>query len=153
MRRILFAAVMTVGFFVLPFAVNSQPAEREQVIQNIFVTCQGKSQVCNPPYSVKIETGSVLKVRYIVPPSHCSSVKIHFILDGKNVHSTGWLSWPGAPAPFSSYLLDTGIINLGHMSPGVHALSVQAEGLYGGCNKGYLASWAGTLRIITTPKK
>lgn len=147
-------AVMILGFFVLSPAINSQAAEREQVISNIFITCQGKSQMCTPAYSVKIETGSVLKVRYTVPPGHCSSVRLHFSVDGKLVHTTRWLGWQGAPAPYNSNPLDTGTINLGHVSPGTHNLSVQAEGQIGGCNKeGYLASWGGTLRIITTPKK
>ena len=42
---------------------------------------------------------------------------------------------------YGGYFVDT--------DPGTHTVGVQAEGITGGCNEGFVGSWAGTLRIET----
>jgi hypothetical protein len=35
----------------------------------------------------------------------------------------------------------------GHAAPGPHVLGVQAEGIAGGCNVGYVGAWSGNVHI------
>ena len=63
--------------------------------------------------------------------------------------TTGFLGWPGAPSPFAELPLDTGLVDLGPVSPGAHLISVQAEGQVSGCNVGKPFSWGGSLKVLT----
>ncbi len=118
----------------------------------IAVNCTNPSnvQLCVPPFSTTIATDSLLKVQYFVPQTHCSSVRVHIFLDGNPAHTTGFLSWFGAPSPFDSLPLDSGIIDLGTVTPGMHTIDVQAEGQVSGCNNEGLARWKGTAKIFTS---
>ncbi|MDP2903564.1 MAG: hypothetical protein Q8N96_10730, partial [Methylovulum sp.] len=53
--------------------------------------------------------------------------------------------WNGDP---SARPLDTGPINLGPVSPGLHTVALEAEGEEGGCNAGDLNSWGGTVQVF-----
>ena len=148
-------AVMAAGFSLMSWAIDSRAAERV-ISQNVLVNCQGKSQRCSPAYlvQVKVDTASLLKIQYAVPPSHCSSVRLRIrddaLITGKET-VTDFLGWPAGPANLP---LSTPELDLGKISSGAHTFSIQAEGQSGGCNKeSYLASWGGTLRIVTTPVK
>jgi len=108
-------------------------------------------QLCVPTFSTTVETDSLLQVQYFVPQTHCSSVRVNIFLDGNPVHTTGFLSWFGAPSPFDSLPLDSGIIDLGAVTPGMHTIDVQAEGQVSGCNSGGLGAWEGTLKVFSWP--
>jgi len=112
--------------------------------------CTSTGQLCDPPFSYETDTGSVLQVQHVVAPFSCSSVRLHIFVDGAPKTTTDFLGWPSAPPPFDTLPLDTGILDLGPVSPGRHLLSVQAEGQESGCNAGFLESWAGSLHISTT---
>ncbi len=113
----------------------------------IFVSCTTTGQLCAPAFSVLVQTNSVLKIQYFVPTGHCSSARLNVFVDGTQVLTTGFLGWFGAPPPFNTLLLDTGLIDLGPVSAGSHTLSLKAEGQVSGCNSGSVVSWDGTLNI------
>ena len=123
----------------------------ETVIPDFVATCTSTGELCEPPFDVPVQTGSVLQAQYTVRATHCASVRVHFLVDGALVASSGFLGWPGAPLPFSALPLDTGLVDLGPVAPGAHVLGVQAEGQVGGCNSGNLTDWGGSLRVLTSP--
>ena len=139
---------MVIGLFGLSATANSQETF-ETVIPDFVVTCTSTGQLCDPPFSVSGEIGSVLQVQYFVPSAHCSSLRVHLFVDGTLKATTGFLGWPGAPSPFAELPLDTGLVDLGPVSPGAHLISVQAEGQVSGCNVGKPFSWGGSLKVLT----
>ncbi|NEO34937.1 MAG: hypothetical protein F6J90_00905 [Moorea sp. SIOASIH] len=114
------------------------------------VSCNGSGQVCSNRLAIDVTTRGVLKVKYVVPPTHCSPIKIHFYLDGEPVRSTGTLGWKGASGKFSSLPLTSGQIDLGPVSSGNHSISLEAEGEAAGCNRGQLNSWLANLQVWTS---
>jgi hypothetical protein len=115
-------AVMVIGLFGLSATANSQETF-ETVIPDFVVTCTSTDQLCDPPFSVSGEIGSVLQVQYFVLSTHCSSLRVHLFVDGTLKVTTGFLGWPGAPSPFAELPLDTGLVDLGPVSPGAHVIS------------------------------
>lgn len=142
-------AVVVVGLFGLSNAVHGQNVET--VIPDFVVSCTSTGELCDPPFFVSVETGSVLQVQYFVRPTHCASVRVGLLVDGTLKATTDFLGWPGAPAPFSGLALDTGLVDLGPVSAGAHVVGVQAEGQVSGCNVGQLDDWGGSLRVLTSP--
>jgi hypothetical protein len=112
--------------------------------------CTGGDQLCDPPFLLHVETGADLQVQYFVPSSHCSSQRLHLFVDGVLVRTTGFLGWEGATGVFAGLPLETALMDLGPVSPGGHILEIQAEGQVGGCNRGRLNSWAGSLTIVAS---
>jgi len=145
---IVITAVMVIGLFGLSATANGQETF-ETVIPDFVVTCTSTDQLCDPPFSVSGEIGSVLQVQYFVLSTHCSSLRVHLFVDGTLKVTTGFLGWPGAPFPFAELPLDTGLVDLGPVSPGAHLISVQAEGQVSGCNVGKPSSWGGSLKVLT----
>ena len=143
---IVMTAVMVIGLFELSATANGQETF-ETVIPDFVVTCTNTGQLCDPPFSVSGETGSVLQVQYFVRSTHCSSLRVHLFVDGTLKVTTGFLGWPGAPSPFAELPLDTGLVDLGPVAPGTHIISVQAEGQVSGCNSGQPSKWGGSLEV------
>ena len=139
---------MVIGLFGLSATANSQETF-EAVISDFGVTCTSTGQLCDPPFSVSGEIGSVLQVQYFALSTHCSSLRVHLFVDGALKVTTGFLGWPGAPSPFGELPLDTGLVDLGPVSPGAHLISVQAEGQVSGCNVDQPFSWGGSLKALT----
>jgi len=142
-------AVVVASLFGLSEAAQGQTVET--VIPDFIVSCASSGQLCDPPFFVPVETGSVLQVQYFVRGTHCASVRVGLLVDGTLVATSDFLGWPGAPAPFSELALDTGLVDLGPVSPGAHVVGIQAEGQVGGCNFGDLPNWGGSLRVLTSP--
>jgi hypothetical protein len=105
------------------------------------VRSTGTGQLSSDSYRVNVTTGGVLQVKYLAPRMHCSKVKIHFFVD----HGEKALS--GAIAPGES----AGYFDLGPVPTGRHEVSLQAEGVPGGCNTGRLISWQGSITVWTSP--
>jgi hypothetical protein len=145
---IVITAVMVIGLFGLSATANSQETF-ETGIPDFVVTCTSTGQLCDLPFSVSGEIGSVLQVQYFVRSTHCSSLRVHLFVDGTLKVTTGFLGWPGAPTPFAELPLDTGLVDLGPVSPGEHLISAQAEGQVSGCNVGKPSSWGGGLKVLT----
>jgi hypothetical protein len=145
-KRVLIGLI--VGVVLVGVGALAVSASVETPIPYFKVTCSSTGQMCDPPYSMPVTTGGELQVEYDVP-GHCSSIRLHILVDGTVVHTTGFLGWPGAPPPFDTLPLSTGLVNVGPVSPGAHVLGLQAEGQVGGCNGGRLYSWAGSGRVLT----
>jgi hypothetical protein len=127
------------------------PITQETIIPDFGVNCTSTGQLCDPPYSISVKTESLLQVQYTVRSTHCSSVRLHILVDGKSVYTSGFLGWPGASGEFAGLPLDTGLVNVGPVSRGTHTVGLQAEGQISGCNvAGYLASWGGSARVLTS---
>ncbi|MGH9197573.1 MAG: hypothetical protein ACRD1T_17750, partial [Acidimicrobiia bacterium] len=143
---IVITAVMVIGLFGLSATANSQETV-ETFIPDFSVTCTNSGQLCDPPFSVLLETGPVLQARYFARREHCSSIRVHIFVDGALRLTTGFLGWPGAPPPFADLPFGTGLIDLGPVSPGTHLISIQGEGQPGGCNATQPFSWGGSLDL------
>jgi uncharacterized membrane protein len=98
-------------------------------------------QVCDSVPFVTRETSATLRAEYVTSPSHCSSVGMIYFLDLLGAVATA----PAQPAATS-----TGLLDLGPVAPGQHDIGLQAFGVEGGCNSGFLANWGGTLRLTTS---
>jgi hypothetical protein len=101
------------------------------------IFCTGGGQLCNTIATVPVSTLGGLKVEFIASRGHCSSIIIHLLVDGVERFTSGPL---GADQ-------STGVQDVGPVSPGSHVIGLQAEGITGGCNTGFLESWAGTLKV------
>lgn len=123
-------------------------AEFAQVIEYFAIYNTTESQLCEPPFEVDVDTLGVLRLEYTVL-GHCSSIRLHILLDDTLIQTTDWLGWPGAPAPFDVLPLSV-IVDLGPIS-GAYKVGLQAEGQESGCNRGKLTSWGGRL-VVTTSK-
>ena len=110
----------------------------------VTATCSGGGQLCNniPTFTINVSgAGGVGEGKFTPGPLTCSNLRVHFIVDGTEVAVTAFVG-PGAFTPF---------VSLGFISPGKHAVGVQAEGEVGGCNVGNLVSWAGKVRLRPAP--
>ena len=95
-------------------------------------------QLCDPPFTIPVVGPGNIAVEFTTALTHCSDVRIHFIVDGTERAVSAFLA-PGQ---------STGLVPLGVIGPGLHSLVLQAEGRVGGCNAGTLLSWGGTARIV-----
>ena len=102
--------------------------------------CSGATQLCTPIPTVALPTDGVLKAQFVASTLHCSPIIAHLKVDGTERYVSGIL------APGQATLVQ----DLGPVAAGVHDVSVQAEGVSGGCNGGYLASWSGTLTLTVS---
>ena len=107
----------------------------------VSATCTGGGQLCNNIANVSVTTTGLLQAEFTPGSFACSSVAIHFLVDGTQVAVTGFVGPGGSP--------NTGLVNLGPVSAGAHTVGLQAEGTVGGCNVGTLGSWGGTVQITT----
>jgi hypothetical protein len=122
-------------------AEDQKPDDRSFVsIEPFSVVSDGKSELSSNDYRYPIRTGGVLIIKYLAPRSHCSSIKIHFGVDG----AEKTVSDPVLPGNA------TGYVDLGPVSPGDHVVSLRGEGIAGGCNGGTLISWGGSAIFETS---
>lgn len=97
-------------------------------------------------FSINISTSRVLTLQYFVGSLHCSSIRLHIMLDGIEVALTDWLGYSGDPNrhPMSSERIDLSPIS------GKHVVTLSPEGKVGGCNIGTLESWQGIVKMRTS---
>jgi hypothetical protein len=120
--------------------VAGSPVHAVTTTYSIDITCTPASgQVCNPLYSMTISSADILKLQFAAASTNCSPITLDFQLDGFDVYFSDQLG-PGDSTP---------LVNVGPVIPGTHVLTVQATGVVGGCNAGTLASWGGTLTVVT----
>lgn len=156
------------GFFSLFLAVIAHTenslipeakAQETTAVEVFAISCPQppQTQFCQKPFEVTVNTTGVLRAQYLIKivdiplGPHCSSIRVHFHVDGVRKYTSPFLGWPGAPAPFDTLPLQTPEINLGPVSQGRHKLAIYAEGQVSGCNPGWLASWGGDIVNITPP--
>jgi hypothetical protein len=106
----------------------------------IAVHSDGDGELSTGIYTINVTTTGTLKVNYAAPREHCSSLRMHFLLDGQQKAVSGEIA-PGQR---------TGFVDLGPVSPGNHVVGLQAEGIPGGCNTGRTLAWEGSAEVWTT---
>ncbi len=119
-------------------AIQQNCALSGEICENVWVT------------PVQIPSAAVLQVELAVQGG-CSSIRVHVLLDGREIQTSRWLGWPGALGRFATLALNTGVLDLGLQPAGSHLLGLEAEGQVGGCNVGTLASWGGSLTVFMSP--
>jgi hypothetical protein len=95
------------------------------------------TQLSNAIHTINVSTTGVLLVEYTAAATHCSDVRMHFLIDGVERALSGFLT-PGQ---------GSGFFDVGPVTAGAHTVALQAEGRVGGCNTGALAGWGGTSMI------
>lgn len=113
----------------------------------IAVNCTSTGQLCTPAYQVAVSTARNIFVRFTASPQHCSNINAYVSVDGTQYYSLYNMS-PGATTGYVQ--LNEAAAGFGAFSAGTHTVSVQAEGITGGCNYGRLTSWTGTLEVWTS---
>ncbi|MDJ0515753.1 MAG: hypothetical protein QNJ74_05605 [Trichodesmium sp. MO_231.B1] len=110
---------------------------------NKAIQYTSNGQLCQPCRKEKIEVkeDGILYVEYIVPPSHCATVKIHFYVDNNHKKSHEY-----EINNFNYVKKELGFIRKGN-----YTLALEAEGVTGGCNKGKLNSWGGEVNVYILP--
>src|SRR6185503_4780778 len=138
-RRLAFIALFTMF-------ISQAVSAAETTLPEFSIKCTTTGQRCAPQFSTQVETRSRLQMRYTVRSGHCSSIRARIFVDGALKTTTPFLGFPNDSA---NRPLSTGLLDLGPVSPGKHVLSMEAEGQADGCNTGTLASWGGTVVVIT----
>jgi len=133
------SAVLLAFFAFLVSLTAQRPAAAASQSFPVFITCNSTGQVCSPAFIAtrSVAGASQLTVEYISSPQLCSDLRVSISLDGVPRLTSNFVG-PGG---------STGPLNLGLVSAGSHAVTVQGEGRIGGCNLGSLASWGGTLIV------
>lgn len=118
------------------------PAAAEVITKNVKVaSCAnpaGNPQIClnqvGQKFHVNYPGSGSVNIKFTADPSHCSDIYATIYIDGYP-EQTKRLQ------PGSSMKIDT------FLPKGLHKTTVQAKGVYGGCNTGHLDSWSGRLTI------
>ena len=130
--------VLAIAFAAVALAT---PASARPFTQDNYIDvpqCQpATTQLC--PQIPTAEVGSVMApaVSFTANYNHCSDLIAHVIVDGVEVGSD-------VVAPGQT----TRTFQLASYRP--HTVGVQAEGIEGGCNIGFLSAWGGTLHFTGT---
>lgn len=90
------------------------------------------------------DSSGMIRFRYEPTRKHCSDHRLHLFLDDISIGTTDWFGYDGRDPQLS---LQTEILTIDNVSSGPHQLKLQPEGREGGCNKGYVESWSGTLYL------
>jgi hypothetical protein len=130
---------------VLAFAVlATAPAAAQQQVTTTYgpfvLNSTSGTQLSNAVLTINTSTTGVLLVEYTAAATHCSDVRMHFLVDGVERALSGFLT-PGQ---------SSGFFDVGPVSAGAHTVTLQAEGRVGGCNTGALQGWGGTSMITVS---
>ena len=107
---------------------------------SVFVKCTGpKKQLCSQPYTASLNApAGHLVVQFTTSSGHCSDVRLRISVDGGPERVSAFVG-PRQSTPAYTFTV----------REGQHRVRVRAEGRPGGCNKGYLQQWNGTLKVTT----
>jgi hypothetical protein len=114
--------------------------QQYQTFAPFMLRSDGTGEFASSRYEFAVDTSGTLEVRYGAPPEHCASLRLHLFLDNRKAADTA----PIAPGRQTDY------INLGPVPPGRHTVSLQAEGIEGGCNTGRVTAWGGVVTVWTS---
>jgi hypothetical protein len=125
---------VTLGFAAVAVAA---PASAESWSNRITVDPCKKpwTQVCTNTPTWSEDLASQTNVWVTADPTHCSDIVAHVIVDHREVGSERL--GPGQST------------DLYKVPPGHHTVGVRADGTSGGCNRGFLGAWGGTLNFQT----
>jgi hypothetical protein len=121
----------------------SQSSLAAQSFQNFgpfMLASDGAGEFASRRFDIDVETSGLLELRYRAPHEHCASLRVHVFVDGREVAVTS----PVAPDETTNYL------DLGPVHSGDHRVSLQGEGIAGGCNTGRVTAWGGAGTIWTS---
>jgi len=105
-------------------------------------------QDCFPAFFFSVKTTGVLKLKFRASPDHCSSIRVRLFGRGElgmfvdELFASEPLA-PGAATP---------VVDLGALGRGSGDYLLEAEGIAGGCNTGYLLGWGGKLKVTTSKR-
>ncbi len=135
------AIQISIGFLGL-LAASVVPAAsiRFEEFGPFSVRSTAEGQLSSDVQELRTRTTAELQVKYVAPAGHCSSVRMHFLLDG----AERGVSDPVSPGRSSGYF-DFGVVPAGE-----HVVGLRAEGVVGGCNGGKLTSWGGAAILRST---
>ena len=125
---------ITIGFSALALAPPSSANSWDERI-TVKHCKEPWTQLCKNTPTWNASLTSPTNVTVIADPSHCSDIIAHLYVDRREVLSQ--LLGPGERT------------DVYRVPPGEHKIGVQAEGVTGGCNRGYLSAWGGTLHFQT----
>lgn len=108
----------------------------------VSVTCYGQSQLCAQSFVVNIQVGrSTVTTQFFTSGSYCSQARFRLNVGGVQEQISGWLGANQATPAFAF-----------EKNAGNYQVRVRAEGRTGGCNKGWLTHWDGTLKVTVYPR-
>jgi hypothetical protein len=103
----------------------------------VLVKCSGQTQRCSNSFTTTVQTHKgTLVAHFTTASGHCSDARITISVDEKSPHTSAFLGRNTSTPAFSFAV-----------TAGRHLVRVGAEGRVGGCNKGFLAQWGGTLQV------
>jgi hypothetical protein len=116
----------------------ASPASAKPFTQDSYIdvpNCpQPQTQLCTTIPSATVGAVMAPSVSFSANGNHCSDMIAHVIVDGQEVGA----DQVGPGQSTRSYDL---------ASYRSHTVGVQAEGVEGGCNVGYVSAWGGTLHF------
>ncbi len=122
-----------------------------QIKDQFVLRCNSQGQTCDKIYEREIPTSGTIEIEYRVPSipgsTHCSPIKVTFLLNGKQFYTSSILGWSNAPDEFSQWPLTTNLISAPEAPSGNNMIGIRATGEPFGCNKGRLSGWGGDVRI------
>ncbi|SPM31830.1 hypothetical protein [Mycobacterium terramassiliense] len=122
----------------------ASPASANTYTKFLAVDCpQPYSQTCTPRQGIQVGgSGTPYFITFTGDPHACAPGEVHIFVDGaEEGHSQ---VQPGQPAHF---------FRVPHGPGNNHTVDVQMDGVLGGCNKGAMSGWSGTLEVQTDVDK
>eukprot|EP01006_Ploeotia_vitrea_P010507 TRINITY_DN2728_c0_g1_i1.p1 TRINITY_DN2728_c0_g1~~TRINITY_DN2728_c0_g1_i1.p1 ORF type:complete len:751 (-),score=79.53 TRINITY_DN2728_c0_g1_i1:121-2253(-) len=108
-----------------------------------------RGQNCPTPIVWNVAAKAILKLRFSASRGHCSSIAVKICVDStSNCFRSGYLGYRSNPRPASTPWYDFSTKIKGSTKT-THKVYVYGIGTPGGCNRGTLSSWGGTIRAIT----
>jgi hypothetical protein len=142
--------VLLVGFFLIqvPSIACAQCTSlldhEDVVIPTGTVSCAGTGQLCDPPLALCVDTAGPVGLLFTVSPLACGPGYYHVGIDGQEIGKP-LLGWPDATGDFAALPLQALVEVLA--SAGTHTITIQPEGVVGGCNSGRVFQWEGTVEF------
>jgi len=119
----------------------ASPASAKPFVQDNYIEVaqcpQPQTQLCTQIPSASVGAVMSPTVSFTANGNHCSDIIAHVIVDGQEVGADQ--VGPGQ---------STRVYDLASFRS--HTVGVQAEGVEGGCNVGYLSAWGGMLHFRGT---
>jgi hypothetical protein len=146
--------VVSMAVLMVAIAVHPAAAARYWSVATLAkVDCKitdTTPQICDPGHTQKVSvrrgaTVHVRRLRYTAATTHCSSGRLLIYLDGKRVGRTDWVD---AGQDTTVENLNLTLKRRANGKP--HRFVYKAQGRLGGCNAGFVGSWAGDIKLIGT---
>lgn len=137
-------ATTTTTLVALTALALASPASANTYTKFLAVDCpQPYSQTCTPRQGIQVGgSGTPYFIRFTADPHACAPGEVHIFVDGAEVGHSQVAQ--GVPAQF---------FRVPHGPGNNHTVDVRMDGVLGGCNKGAMSGWSGTLEVQTDVDK